>query len=324
MTTETNTTEDQQGLSAAIEKVREITLASTKPEIHHLEAPTGKSGEIVKHAVVFLPDGDGGLKVVSLVDVQKAAIAAAEVARLAKADGPDTRAGTAVHETLESLLLHVNRFKDPQNSAVWAARSPRPRLDAVIDYHHVGNNGKPGWGRHRATYEFPFSEEWIAWGGGKVLNLNQDQLGEFLLKHDMDLIQGNMRPVHGGEPRQSPPPAWLLNMANKLEITASATAKRVVDPNTQRVTLQYTEEAGVVGEVVPPPGFLVMIPVFQGEKAQEVEIRLTVKVPRDAKAANFTLQIHSAEMLVREAFDKMLERVTAETGLQVFQGTPEK
>lgn len=56
---------------------------------------------------------------------------------------------------------------------------------------------------------------------------------------------------------------------------------------------------------------------------QEVEIRMTVRVPQGAKAAIFTLQIHDAERLQREAFAKVVDRVKLDTKVSVFHGIPE-
>jgi hypothetical protein len=77
----------------------------------------------------------------------------------------------------------------------------------------------------------------------------------------------------------------------------------------------------VTGAVLPPPAFLIGIPVFEDGAVEQIEVRLRVDV-QDGQAV-FRLQIHAAGDVLRDAFDELCEVVAAATVLPLFHGTPE-
>jgi hypothetical protein len=235
----------------------------------------------------------------------------------------------AVDNTYDRVIAEIDRAEsDPERHlsiqidgrlrdairVVWADAANR-RLMAVLDYHKAGAAGAPRWGRHAGTYECPLSEAWRAWGGGAPLALDQDAFAAHLDARDRDLASGT---VNG---RAAPEPAALVTLAANLEAYSASKAKRERDPNTQRVRISYSTESGFSGDVVPPPSFLIFIPVFQDGVRQLLEVRLRVEV--EEGTATFTAQIHAAGDVLRDAFLALCERVKAETGLPVFLGTPE-
>lgn len=297
--------------AAAIDSIQHLGAAAAKRERFELVAHDGKETKSVPVCVVT--GADGALRVVSFASHVQEASEVLRKLRLAQEDGPDHRQGVAELQAITSFIDHANRFKG-ENSAVWADAARR-RLVSVLDYHPAGANSPARWGRHRGVYDCPLSEAWRAWGGEEGLELSQDDFAELLDSRDRDLVEGKLP---SGMP--APSPSALVTMAANLEVYSEAKAKRSRDKY-NRVSLSYSEEKGVAGEVQPPQAFLVAIPVFQDSARQVLEVRLRVTV--EEGKAKFHVRLHAAGEVWREAFLGLCRQVEEATKLPVFIGTPE-
>ena len=293
-------------IADAIRQIEETAVAAASIHAETIDAQDGDT--LVSIPVIGVQDPK------SLLDVQKQAFALAREVRLSSADGPDRRAGTAVHQSIQSFIDHVKRFQST-NSAVWADAAAS-KLVSVLDYHPAGSESPARWGKHRGVYGCPLSEQWKAWGSGAPLVLDQDRFAAFLDARDRELVVGDLPNGTKG-----PSPAALITFATNLEVFSRATAKRERDPQTGRLTISYAEEKGVSGSVFPPPSFLIRIPIFQDGEPTVLEVRLRVDVADGA--AKFTTQIHAAGDVLRDAFAELCERVATEAAVPVFVGTPE-
>lgn len=302
------TTITASGAAEAIREVERITKYAIGSQIITLEVTDGGGG-IGKIPAVVLKDSEGASSVHLLGNEILQAAAIAKKHRLESAKGPDNRAGTAVLQTLESFIGHANRFK-AENSAVWANAEKR-ELVSVLDYHPAGAESAAAWGRHRGIYACPLSEAWTAWGGVAGLSLDQEEFADLLDSRDRELSPGDGFPT----------PASLITLANNLEVYSNATAKRERDPNTGKVKVSFSEEKGVLGQVMPPPAFKISIPVFRDAPVEDVEVRLRVTV--DGGHATFNVQIHAATELLETSFRDVRNRVMVGTSLPVFVGVPE-
>lgn len=299
--------------AGAVQAIAALATAGAHVQTATIACDDGNGGKL-DVPVAYLPNADGGMEATSLLPMQDAGINHARRYRLEAAEGPDRREGTAQHQALSSFIAHVNRFK-AENSAVWADAAGR-KLTSVLDYHLAGATSAARWGKHRGVYPCPLSEAWFAWGGGKELSLDQEAFAALLDSRDRELTSGTLP---NGRP--APDPASLITLAANLEVFSTATAKRIRDPKSGRLSISYSEEKGVSGDVIPPTSFLVLIPVFQDALPQPLEIRLRVEV-KEAKAS-FGVQIHAAGDVLRGAFLGLCDRVTAETSLPLFVGSPE-
>lgn len=306
---------DQPDIKAALQHLETTAQQAMEVKIETIEF-TDSANNQRDTPVAFLADGHGKVRVQPLGGIISEARTKADNERLAMAKGPDRRKGIAKHETLASLIAHTQRFKD-EHSAVWACGvNGNASLTVVFNYHETGAAGAPRWGDHQAIYPCPMSDAWGAWGGGSPQSFTQDGLATFLEAHDYELAQGTLP---SGD--KSPPPAALLTMANTLETYSSATVKRERDPKTGRITLALTDDRGVAN-AAPPPSFLILIPIFEDSEPELLEVRLRVAVEKDGKA-HFTLQIHEAERKWRASYQKVISKVITETGLPVYEGSPE-
>lgn len=234
----------------------------------------------------------------------------------ARADKPRRRRGTAQLQTIDSFCSHVERFASP-SSAIFADGA-HSQFVGVLDYHPAGADSDPAWGQHRAHYSCAHSPEWQVWGAGREIEGTQDEFAAFLDEHDRDLAAG----VIDATGTAYPAPADLMTFAATLETYSSASAKRIRDPRTGRIAVEYKSDAGIVGTTPIPRAFAVRIPIFADSDPVAVEVRLRVTVENGR--AEFSWQIHDAPKVLRAAFARLVERVRETTGLPVFVGTPEQ
>lgn len=305
--------EATESLSSAIKEIERITKEASQAQTVTVTVNDKVEGSL-DVPIALLRDSEGATSLESLTGLAREAVEFARQERLRHAAGPDKREGTAALQSLESFIGHANRFK-AESSAVWADAAQR-KLVSVLDYHPAGAESPARWGRHRGLYACPLSEAWLGWGGGKPLVMDQDEFAALLDSRDRELASGKL--VTGVA---APDPASLITLASNLEVYSHATAKRERDPNTGRVKISFTEEKGVSGTVMPPPSFLIQIPVFQDGIPQLLEVRLRVAV--EDGEAKFTVQIHAANDVLRNSFAELCSRVSTGTSLPVFIGTPE-
>lgn len=301
-------------LTAAIKEIQSLTERATGSTFREIDIEDPKGGKF-KLPIAIVQDETGRKSAVSLAKAVHEGIALATENRLKFADGPDRREGVANHQALKSFIDHANRFK-AENSTVWANLQER-RIVSVLDYHDTGAASKAKWGRHRGVYPCPLSEAWQAWGGKEGLELSQDDFAELLDSRDRELAEGTFE-----DGKKSPPPSFLVSLANNLETFSSSKAKKERDAQTGRLMLSYAAESGVApGSVTPPPAFLITIPVFEDDDARILEVRLRVTV--EDGEPTFHVRIHAAGDVLRKTFTEICGFVAQETTLPIFLGTPE-
>lgn len=268
-----------------------------------------EEAELVDAALAVIP---GGKQVIDLRKFQDA--------RLAK---PRRLEGTSKHTTLDSLIEHVNRFKDAR-SAVFAVDEPSAASLAVVYDYHLGPSD-PRFAKHRAEYAFPFSDDWKAWTALAARGyVSQAELATFLEDHIADVlpIEEAQAPTHakakaagldlGG-------PSALSGLARNLSVNVSAEV-------TQATTLASGEGQLIFKEshttsVKVPSGFALSIPVFRGGLAVDVLVRLRYRAGGGKVA--FAVVLHDVDRLFRFEFGKACERVAEKTALPIFFGQPE-
>lgn len=297
----------------AIRQIQTTAARVAEPKVINVTVPDGGGGAN-SIPVALLVSAEGGVEARSLMPEVIDASEVSERWRLKHAAGPDRREGTAQLQSFVAFCDHANRFKSA-DSAVWADAAQR-KLVSVLDYHPAGAVSKAAWGKHRGVYACPLSEAWGAWGGGRALKLDQDSFAALLDARDRELADGKL--PNGNA---APSPSTLITLANNLEVYSKADAKRERDPNTGRLKISYNEDKGVSGTVMPPPAFLVNIPVFQDTTPQPLEVRLRVTV--EEGHALFHVQLHAAADVLRQAFLELCDVAKVSTSLPVFVGTPE-
>ena len=247
---------------------------------------------------------------------------------------PERRAGTARLGDLPSFIAHTLRFKDA-DSAIFATRdAERPALTTVFDYHPQGPDPLLArFGGHRGHYTFPLSEQWRAWAAVDGKPKTQGDFARFIEDRIMDI---QPMPTDGGSGAGAltldlismlggkvAGPTQMLETARGLRMHERSQVTNAVNTATGEVDLVFkTEHVNQQGQPLQVPTlFVIGIPVFEGDAAYRLPVRLTYR--RDEGAIFWTIRRYRPEIVFFDAFDRALEKVRTETALPVFIGSPE-
>lgn len=280
----------------------------------------------VKHEIVDV--GDGRSTVPVLVLPSGLTARSIKEFRDQYLTAPERREGTAKLVELASLIDHVNRFKDA-DSALFAVPDPkRPELVAVLDYHRAGE-GAPRFGRHRALYTFPLSDEWEAWTASNGKAMEQATFAAFLEDRIVDVADPGAAFSSAkkfAEALNIPSfasAAKLLSLSRGLSVHVEERATNRIDPSTGETTIffaaEHKDDAGA--PLAVPRAFLVQLPVFRGGAAYQLAVRLKYRV--SGGRISWSYEIHAADKSFDDAFRESCELAAEKTGLPLFYGTPE-
>ena len=287
------------------EALAKILKEHHRPEVVDVETPDGR-----KVKVLVAPKGFDihGLK--GFADAYRTA--------------PERREGTAQLLELESFIAHAKRFADVDSAIFASPDAAAPKLVAVLDYHRATAEGAPRYGKHRAVYPFPLSEEWKAWQAKNGKQLGQKDFAEFLEDRigdvaappaDHDLVK------HGGSLAS---PSQLVELSRGLDVHVGAQVKQAVKLSSGEAQIQFiTEHKDGDGKPLKvPSAFVIQIPVFRNGALYELGVRLRYRVAPGAGVSWF-FEIHRADRVFDDAFKEACLKAGSETSLPVFVGTPE-
>lgn len=260
---------------------------------------------------------------------------------------PFVRKGQANLSDLQSLIDWANRFKG-EASALFATISDQPSLTAIIDYHGAGapthdpENGDPAaaYGRHRAIYKFPISDEWKLWLSISGKPLAKEEFGEFIEANAKDLLDPTPALLN---PRTPPTEEWetgMLRIAQQLQgrfghYAALVQLSRAFQVHeTSNLTVSMNRDSGeasvqFLNEHRDPDGaplsipnlFMIAIPVFAYGALYRIPVRFRYrKAGQDVK---FIISLHNPHIAFRDAVDEAVTIAHQQTGLPVFRGTAE-
>lgn len=246
---------------------------------------------------------------------------------------PERKTGTSKLATIASFVDQVNRSKD-DHSVIFAdvLDTEEPQLIAVFDYNKSGPTGEPRFGRHRAVYKFPVSDEWTAWTENPMENIDQATFAEFLETRIMDIID---TAVTGPETRRTidafcaqlgiglASPQRMMELSRGLTVHAEHRVHQSVVVGSGEMQIAFTEDhkdqSGAALKV--PGGFAIAIPVFRSGAAYPIPVRLRYRVV--GQQVRWTLQPQRLDAIWDDAVTESVNSVTTKTGLTTLFGTPE-
>jgi uncharacterized protein YfdQ (DUF2303 family) len=223
------------------------------------------------------------------------------------APAPPRRTGNATLHEVESFIAYVNRYKIQGQTTLWADAKAFTMAAVLDDAPEGADITKAGWCEHRARYICPRSPEWIAWTGLEGKALRQEAFAQLLEDRLEELTSGDGFPA----------PAEMLSMARSLTINVQGKFRRQIDPTTGTGILQHENEHGA-GSTKIPRAFLLALRVFDGGATYRVEARIRFSLT--AEGPTFSFNLHRREVIERDAFGEVRERVGSATGLVVFAG----
>lgn len=245
-------------------------------------------------------------------------------------DAPERRRGTSNHVDLNSFLAHVQRHAD-DDSVVFA--SPRgeggdPTITAVYNYQRAGATGAPRFGDHRAIYRCPLSEEWRTWAATQGKTFPQQDFAELIEKRILDVadpaIAGQLaKDMIGALGCTLADPGMMMELSRGLALRVNQTVKSAKNLSSGEAQMMFVEEhSDANGQPISVPGaFLLGIPVFRAGEVYQIPVRLRYRVREGSVSWSFDL--YRWDLIFDHAFDAACTRVSSETKLAVFRGSPE-
>ncbi len=215
--------------------------------------------------------------------------------------------------TTDSFIAYSKKHGSMDECVIYAqvdAEKSVCTLRALMNDHGADN---PKWRDHRCTFAPALAVEWKRWTGNDKKQMNQGDFATWLEDN-----QGDVRSVNG-----SPSGADILTMAQAFELHADKKVKSHINLQNGGVRFEYvedeTKETKSVMEVFRR--FTLALPVFDGSTdAYPVEARL--KYRDSGGKVTFWYELIRPDRAFKTAVQSALDKIKAETGFLILQGTP--
>lgn len=236
--------------------------------------------------------------------------------------------GVAELETIESFCAYVNRFKGDNSLVFCSEGDGSPCLVAVIDHHGHVEGALPSFCRHRATYRFPMSDEWVAWNRANGQAMSQGEFAEFVEDRLLDVIEQDRAGIGAksfasGLGVRLCGAGGLRDLSKGLKVRVDMTAAESHNVQSGETALHFAEAhndtAGA--PLTVPGGFVLGIPVFKRDTVYQLPVLLRYRVRGQI---TWTVKLHREDLVLRDALDGACDLVGKATELPVLHGTPER
>lgn len=187
-------------------------------------------------------------------------------------------------------------------------------LVAIIDDNPLLNdNTIASWREHRCTFTGKSSVEWSRWMESNKKTFSQTDFATFLEDNLPDIAATEGMPTG----------ADILNMALGFEANAEKRLRSKVNLQSGGVRFEFVddEDKDTRTRMDVFQRFTIGIPVFDGStSAYPIEARLKYR-EKDGKVS-FWYELIRPDRIFRASVSDEMARIKAETGLEVFIGTP--
>lgn len=304
---------------------------------HHGDITTPDNVGVTKAHLVTVPKGR------EVVDLSKYHRDALEHLK------PTRRKGTARLDTLESLIDWATRFMGETTVLFAKPDMSAPSLTCIADYHAAGavdvenDRGDPTARHchHRAVYNFPLSDEWNAWMKVSGQPLDKDDLGEFIEANAKDIMDPTpailereensknqdfenrlIRTAQKIEGRYGQL-GQLLAMSKQFQVHETSNLSVTTNRDTGETSIQFVNEHKTPdGKPLSIPNLIIIaIPVFLNGPLYRMPVRFRYR--KQGGQVKFILSVYNPEKAFEASFKESLDLAAKETGLTLFQGTPE-
>jgi uncharacterized protein YfdQ (DUF2303 family) len=205
-----------------------------------------------------------------------------------------------------SLVAYTNRHQNKDTSAIFADYDAGT-ITARLDWHFHNDTGRftfAGVDRHRVSLKLRDSEEWKRW---------HKMQGALHAQADFALfLEENAADIH------HPEPSIFIELARDLEAASGMTFKQRNRLDNGDTEFSFSEESRITNKAVVPDSFTLMIPLYNGETAEEVQAKFRWKATPSGLQLGFIW--HRAEYIRQARFGQIATNAAEETGLPVYFG----
>lgn len=195
----------------------------------------------------------------------------------------------------KSLAAYLERFQKPETVAF--SNSDTREIYVVIDHHDTnGDEQVASHGDHRATFCAQFSAQYEAWRKIDGNMMSQSSAGMFLEERATDVIE--------------PDAASIMDMVMTFDALKKVTFRQSTRLHDGQRQFTYNEENEVRGNVTLPERIIMLVPIFQGQEPEHIEIRILYRI--EDGSLRFKFNIHDLQMVEDTAFVRCEDALAAE------------
>lgn len=218
-------------------------------------------------------------------------------------DKPCASRGTTQLRTQESFLAIVKRFHE-EESAIFCDL-PSRTFTAVFDFD---SGDEPRWRRHRALYKLEASRELEAWAAANGKPRGQEDFATFLEDRIPDFIE--------------PEGAAMLELALSFQAKKAVTFQSAKRPGDGSVHFEYVEDVTGkgrgAGEIAAPDRVRIAIPLFYGEKRQELEVRFRYRI--GPQGLTMWFDVYRLQETIDARIEQIRDEIREAADCPVFDG----
>lgn len=208
--------------------------------------------------------------------------------------------------TVDALITVIERHNDEDDTTIWV----HPTSGSVIAVFNDNAAAEPGWRDHRAELHLQHTPEWEHWTLKDNIQMSQQAFAEHIEDGLLELVE--------------PPAAEMLELAQTIEATQGANFRSAIRLDSGQVQAKYEEtidtKAGQSGQLTIPTEFKLAIAPFLGENPYGVTARFRYRLNSGKLTLGYRLDRPDA--VVRDALDKIAERLRTHSDLPVLIGEP--
>lgn len=284
--------------------IDEIVNKYRKPEIIEVSG-TAENKEKVQ--LLILPEGQEAHSVKKYMDEYLKA--------------PERLKGETILTSAQSFNEFVNRFKT-ENSAMFYNQEDKT-VRCIFDYSERGN---PQFEQHRATYEFPISDEWKTFMNLNNRGMNQLEFVEFIERNLINLSEPphpddeskeikDIRMALGGTFATV---AKMIELSRGIKVNVDESATTKINYQTGETTIEYNAEHkdGAGNTLKLPSMFAIAIPVLKNGKRYQLVCHLRYRM--NSGKITWFYEIINADKAVEHAINEELDCIKEQTALPLF------
>lgn len=245
---------------------------------------------------------------------------------------PLARRGTARLTTLASFVDHTNRFRQA-NSAVFACDDmTKAKLTTVFDYHPgvTDDVDEARNLKHRAEYDFPFSDEWKAWNKQNGEAMSMADFAHFLEDRVIDVVADGIPSSEAAKDYVKAvggtmaSPSKLIELARNLQVYENSVLKEARNLSSGEGQLTFdSQHVDADGKPLSVPNmFMICIPIF-ARAPDYYRLLARLRYRKASGGVVFWYELWRADLAFEQAFTAAIDLVREKTELPTFIGAPE-
>lgn len=228
-------------------------------------------------------------------------------------DHPRRKTGSVTITQHDSFTDYLAKHALPETE-VWADID-KDRVVAVINAHGPASGdpddeGTAGWGDHRATLQLVPTQDWRDWTGNSGKMVSQTEFAEFVEQHLPNFVR--------------PSAADMLELAQTIKGNTKVSFESSKRVKSGETAIEWREDttaaAGKKGTLEIPDTIDLGMQVYEGGAPYKLTARFRYRIGGGQLALGYVLE--RAGDVKRDSFGQVVGQVAADTGREVWHGTP--